>query len=170
MSSHLYQILREQKAYAYSIHSSAEFYEDTGVFSIQGDVDPKKLIPCVRTIREILRETYQNLLGEDEIIHAKAYLKGGVLQSMEDSLATMLWIGELCSSGQDHINLQNYLSRIKKVKASVARGLVCFARGEGGSEKVRAWGCIGSTLTGFASVDNMLVGFTLVDSTLVHFG
>jgi predicted Zn-dependent peptidase len=93
MSSRLFQIIREQRALAYSIHSSIRQYTDAGAVIVYAGVDPARLSECLSTVwGELKRFTAEEVL-EAELARAKEYNKGRILLRMENSYSVASWYG-----------------------------------------------------------------------------
>ena len=86
MSSRLFQEVREKRGLAYTIHSFAHGYRDTGLFGIYagtGEEEAAELIPvlCDETIG------LGNGIEPVELARAKAQMKAGLLMSLESTSA-----------------------------------------------------------------------------------
>ena len=92
MSSRLFTEVRDKKGLAYSIHSFADHFLDTGAFTISAGVEPKNLPLALSTILEELAKLKEKV-PESEISKAKEFSKGRLLLRMEDSRSVAGWIG-----------------------------------------------------------------------------
>ncbi|MFC1938825.1 M16 family metallopeptidase [Chloroflexota bacterium] len=92
MSSRLFTEIRERLGLAYSIHSYAEHYLDSGAVTVYAGVEPKKLETAVRAILEQLHKL-KTPVTEPELTKAKEFAKGRLLLRLEDSRNVAGWLG-----------------------------------------------------------------------------
>lgn len=92
MSSRLFSEIRDRLGLAYSIHSYAEHFLDTGAVTIYAGVEPKNLRVAIKAILEQLSQLKETV-PSGEIAKAKELAKGRLLLHMEDSRAVAGWIG-----------------------------------------------------------------------------
>jgi predicted Zn-dependent peptidase len=93
MSSRLFLSVREEKGLAYDVGSGIADYADAGVIGISAGVDPEHLAPALTAILEELARLRDDLVPEDELAKAKAYLSGGLELRMEETRHLASWIG-----------------------------------------------------------------------------
>jgi predicted Zn-dependent peptidase len=92
MSSRLFTEIRDRLGLAYSIHSYAEHFADTGSIAVYAGVEPKNLRVAVKAILEQLARLKEPV-PQAELTKAKELSKGRLLLSMEDSRAVAGWTG-----------------------------------------------------------------------------
>jgi len=92
MSSRLFTEIRDKLGLAYSIHSYAEHFLDTGAFMVSAGVDNKNLKVAVKAILEELSRL-KELIPEEELAKAKELSKGRLWLRMEDSRSVSGWMG-----------------------------------------------------------------------------
>ncbi len=92
MSSRLFTEIRDRLGLAYSIHSYAEHFADTGSIAVYAGVEPKNLSVAIRAVLEQLARLKEPV-PQAELTKAKELSKGRLLLSMEDSRAVAGWIG-----------------------------------------------------------------------------
>lgn len=85
MSSRLFIEVREKRGLAYSVHSWAEKYPDTGYFAVQAGVEHGKLEKTVETILAEFKKIKAKKVSPAELKKAKAYIKGTTTLSLETS-------------------------------------------------------------------------------------
>ncbi|HTR19033.1 MAG TPA: pitrilysin family protein [Candidatus Paceibacterota bacterium] len=85
MSSRLFIEVREKRGLAYSVHSWAEKYPDTGYFAVQAGVEHGKLEKTVETVLAEFKKIKAKKVSTAELKKAKAYLKGTTTLSLETS-------------------------------------------------------------------------------------
>jgi predicted Zn-dependent peptidase len=92
MSSRLFTEIRDKLGLAYSIHSYAEHFLDTGVLAVAAGVEAKNLPVAVRAILAELTRL-KKAIPEAELSKAKELFKGRILLRMEDSRSVAGWMG-----------------------------------------------------------------------------
>ncbi len=86
MSSRLFIQVRERLGLCYFIRASSDSYQDAGTITIQAGLDMKKVDKALEAISIELADLKKNGVKSDELEKAKAYLKGKMALSHEDSL------------------------------------------------------------------------------------
>jgi predicted Zn-dependent peptidase len=92
MSSRLFTEIRDRMGLAYSIHSYAEHFADTGSVTIYAGVEPKNLQLTIKAILEQLARL-KEIVPEAELTKAKELSKGRLVLRMEDSRTVAGWMG-----------------------------------------------------------------------------
>jgi predicted Zn-dependent peptidase len=92
MSSRLFTEIRDKLGLAYSIHSYAEHFLDTGAMTVSAGVDAKNLPVAIRAIMAELARLKEPV-PEVELKKAKELFKGRILLRMEDSRSVSGWLG-----------------------------------------------------------------------------
>jgi predicted Zn-dependent peptidase len=92
MSSRLFTEIRDRLGLAYSIHSFADHFLDTGSITIYAGVEPKNLKTAINAILEQLSRLKEPV-PEAELSKAKELSKGRLLLRMEDSHSVAGWGG-----------------------------------------------------------------------------
>jgi len=92
MSSRLFTEIRDRLGLAYSIHSYAEHFSDTGAVAVYAGVEPKKLQVAIKAILEQLSRLKEPV-PQAELTKAKELSKGRLLLRMEDSRSVAGWMG-----------------------------------------------------------------------------
>jgi predicted Zn-dependent peptidase len=94
MSSRLFQVLREDRGLAYSIHSGVVYFDDVGTFTISAGLDTPQLRPALKLIRAELRRLRAHAPSVAELRRACDYVIGQFELGLEGSENQMTWIGE----------------------------------------------------------------------------
>jgi predicted Zn-dependent peptidase len=94
MSSRLFQKLREQNAYCYSISSGMVTLEDTGAFHISAGLDTSKLESAIRLILREVEGIAARGPTKSELKMARDYTIGQTLMGLESTTNQILWMGE----------------------------------------------------------------------------
>ncbi len=92
MSSRLFTEIRDRMGLAYSIHSYAEHFADTGSVTIYAGVEPKNLPVAIKAILEELSKLKEPV-PKAELTKARELSKGRLLLRMEDSRSVAGWTG-----------------------------------------------------------------------------
>ncbi len=92
MSSRLFVEIRDKLGLAYSIHSYAEHFLDTGSVTVYAGVELQNLPTVIKAILEQLSQL-KELVPESELTKAKEQSKGRLLLRMEDSRSVAGWMG-----------------------------------------------------------------------------
>lgn len=115
MSSRLFQVVREKHGLAYSIHSSVQLYDDTGVLDVQAGVDRRRV---GKALDLMLRETArlrEKPVNRRELKRAKDYARGQLQIGLESSSNQMMWVGENLTCYRRLIQPAEVMRRIDRV-------------------------------------------------------
>jgi len=85
MSSRLFIKVRERSGLAYSIHTSADSFTDTGYLVTQAGIDSKNLEKTIKLILEEYKDLRDKKITEKELQKAKDYIKGIMSLSLDAS-------------------------------------------------------------------------------------
>lgn len=94
MSSRLFQTIREDQGLAYSIYSSASFFDDVGDLVISAGLDLDKLEKTLGIILRELKRLTLEPIPVGELRRARDYVIGQMDLSLENSENQMMWVGE----------------------------------------------------------------------------
>jgi len=89
MSSRLFQNIREKQGLAYSIFSELNPYRDTGMMTVYAGTSKDSAPKVVKSIVSEFRELKNSPVSAEELLRAKAQLKGSLMLSLESSMARM---------------------------------------------------------------------------------
>ncbi len=123
MSSRLFQVLREERALAYSIHSGLAFYDDVGALTISAGLDTDKLPQALRLIRDELRRLAARPPGAAELRRARDYIIGQLELGLEGSESQMTWVGEQLLAHGRIVTAAEIKQRLHTVTAADIRGV-----------------------------------------------
>ena len=93
MSSRLFLGVREEKGLAYDVSSGVVEYADAGAVEISAGVDPAQLPAAIEAILAELVRLVDDVVPDEELAKAKAYLSGGLELRMDDTRHLASWIG-----------------------------------------------------------------------------
>jgi predicted Zn-dependent peptidase len=94
MSSRLFQSVRERHGLCYSIQSTYQLFEETGVFTISGGFDATRAQAALRLTSKELRRVVDAAVGASELKRTKDYLLGAFRLGLEGTGSQMMYIGE----------------------------------------------------------------------------
>ncbi len=118
MSSRLFLAVREAKGLAYYIRMSTDDYIDGGTFAAFAGVDLKRIDDAISSIIEEYKKVVVEGVTDKELIKAKAYLKGKIVLSLEDSEEYSHYLAKYeLLHGEAH-DPDYYLKRLEKVTLS----------------------------------------------------
>ena len=89
MSSRLFQNIREKRGLAYSVFSNLSAFRDAGCLSVYAGTSKENARQVVELIIAELRRMKETPLPAEELQHAKDYLKGSLLLSLESTMSRM---------------------------------------------------------------------------------
>ena len=92
MSSRLFTEIRDKLGLAYSIHSYADNFLDSGSIAIYAGVEPKNLRVAIKAILEQVSQLKESV-PESELVKAKELSKGRLILRMENSHNVAGWLG-----------------------------------------------------------------------------
>jgi predicted Zn-dependent peptidase len=115
MSSRLFQVVREKHGLAYSIHSSVQLFDETGVLDIQAGVDSDRLSKAVDLILSEVVKFKNKLVGASELRRAKDYAIGQLRIGLESTSSQMMWAGENLMSYRRFIQPDEVIRKIEAV-------------------------------------------------------
>ncbi len=93
MSSRLFQSIREEQGLAYDIGSYLNSYAETGSLVVSAGVDPSQTEGVIRAILIELQRLCDVPVPADELRRIKAYVRGGILLSLEGTQQVASWLG-----------------------------------------------------------------------------
>ena len=119
LSSRINQNLREKNAFTYGAYSKLNVSKYNNEFSVNTDVN-NEVVP--QAIKEILNEMGNiNNISEEELLHAKAKIKGSFIMSLEDpSTAAMYSILQKTEQLPEDF-FENYLKNVDQVSLAEVR-------------------------------------------------
>ena len=89
MSSRLFQNIREKQGLVYSIFSELNPYRDTGCLAVYAGTSKESAPRVVQSVLREFRDLKEVPVSTEELVRAKAQLKGSLMLSLESSMARM---------------------------------------------------------------------------------
>ncbi|MEG0371007.1 MAG: pitrilysin family protein [Clostridium sp.] len=93
-SSKLFQIIREEKGYVYTIYSYPSSYKNKGMYTIYFACNPSYVTDALNLINQEISNIYKNKMSEDELSKIKEQLKGSYILGLEGVSNLMFGIGK----------------------------------------------------------------------------
>ncbi|MBZ5514026.1 MAG: insulinase family protein [Acidobacteriia bacterium] len=115
MSSRLFQNIREKRGLAYSVFSNLSAFRDAGCLSVYAGTSKENARQVVQLIVEELCRLKESPLTAEELQHAKDYLKGNLLLSLESTMSRMSNVARQEMYFGRHITLDEIASGVDSV-------------------------------------------------------
>jgi predicted Zn-dependent peptidase len=132
MSSRLFLALVDRDALAYDVGSGVVEYADAGALQITAGVDPGRVGRALDGILRELESLRDEVVSDDELAKAKAYLSGGLELRMEETRHLAAWIGGQEALHDRVLTLDDALEAVARVtSADVGRLASELFRNEG---------------------------------------
>jgi len=94
MSSRLFVEVREKKGLAYMVRSSAQPFEDTGIFTIQAGLDKSRINEAITTILAEVKKIVDKGVTAQELKDAKENVRGRFVLNLEESNELANFVGK----------------------------------------------------------------------------
>ena len=117
MSSRLFQSIRENYGYAYSVYTFSEALFDTGVWGVYIGTDREKIDQVLELAGIEFNRLRNELVDEDEISRIKNQLKGNLMLGLESTSSRMHRLAKMEVYINDFVSLDRILEEINKVTA-----------------------------------------------------
>jgi predicted Zn-dependent peptidase len=115
MSSRLFQEIREKHGLCYSINSSVETFNETGVFEISAGINKTRLSEAVEAIKNQLLSTTKEEIDRKELVKAQSFFEGKLVLSLEDSYKKALFYGKQMLLESNIKDASQVIEMVKKV-------------------------------------------------------
>ena len=123
MSSRLFKSVREERGYAYSIHTGIDRHIDAGTFYVAAGIVTEKIVPAIRLILRELTRLTRTKIPKKEFERAKEFVRGNLIMGSEQTMGRMHWLGESLRMA-DRINEIDYtINAVMNVSAEEVRNL-----------------------------------------------
>ncbi|TYT74820.1 M16 family metallopeptidase [Desulfobotulus mexicanus] len=130
MSSRLFQEIREKRGLAYSVYAFSAGHMDTGMMGIYAGVAPS----TVETSAELIHKELKGLCAEpvtlEELEGARAYTKGNILLSMENTENLMVKLAQNEINFGRYVPVEETLAKVDEVSRENILSLACGAFSE----------------------------------------
>jgi predicted Zn-dependent peptidase len=123
MSSRLFQVVRERHGLAYSIHSSYQLFDDTGLLAIAAGLDSARADLAARLIAREIARVREKAVGAAELRRAKDYLLGSFRLGLEGTGGQLAWVGESLAQYGRLIDPDEFIGLVRSTSAEDVRAL-----------------------------------------------
>lgn len=117
MSSRLFQSVRERQGLCYSIQSSFQLFEETGVFAVSGGFDSQRAEAALKLTAKEVRRVIDTKVGARELKRTKDYLLGSFRLGLEGTGNQMMFVGESLLNYGRLVRPEETISGIQAVTA-----------------------------------------------------
>ena len=100
---------------AYSVYSSANFYKNTGLFSIYAGTSGEHFLQAQDAINKEVQSLLSEGVSQDEIDRSKKQLKGHIIINLESSAAWVNWIGKQMIYSNETRSIEDVIRRLEAV-------------------------------------------------------
>jgi len=125
MSSRLFQKLREQYGFCYSVQTGMVALSDAGLINIYAGLDTAKLEKAVRLIFQEIESICKKAPGRQELKKAQDYTVGQTLLGLESTTNQMMFMGESILGYRKVLDPVDIEMRLMAVTAEDVRKVAC---------------------------------------------
>ena len=115
MSSRMFLNIREAKGLCYYIATETDNYMDAGSISTRAGVDQSRLHEAIRMIKHEYEVCAKDGVTDEEVSRAKAYMKGKITLSLEDSEERAHFYGKQQLLYPKTRSIEEYLRELDRV-------------------------------------------------------
>jgi predicted Zn-dependent peptidase len=126
MSSRLFQKLREQHGFCYSVQTGMVALADAGLINIYAGLDPSKLKKAIRMILAELEQLCHKAPGREELRKAQDYTIGQTLMGLESTTNQMMWMGESVLGYRKILDPLDIEKKVLSVTPEDVRQVACY--------------------------------------------
>lgn len=131
MSSRLFQEIREKRGLAYSVYAFSSSHMDAGMMGIYAGVAPNTVETSAELIRMELNRLRTQPVSEEELEGARAYTKGNILLSMENTENLMVKLAQNEIHFGRYIPVEETLQKVENVTQESLMALAAHTFAEG---------------------------------------
>ena len=115
MSSRLFQNIREQYGFAYSVYSFNNMMQETGTAGVYVGTEGSHVQKCIDLVWKELKSLRRQGITKRELEHTKTQLKGGLMLGMENIPNRMIRLGSSELYFGELISLDSITAKINAV-------------------------------------------------------
>jgi predicted Zn-dependent peptidase len=115
MSSRMFLRIREARGLCYYISTDTDNYMDAGALTTSAGVDQSRLLEALEAIKHEYLLCAKEGIEEDELVRAKAFLKGKITLSLEDSEERAHFFGKQLLLYPEVRDIADYFREVDKV-------------------------------------------------------
>ncbi len=123
MSSRMFLNIREAKGMCYYIDTDTDSYLDAGALSTRAGIDQSRLEEAVKLIIHEYDTVAKDGVTPEEVKRAKAYMKGSIILSLEDSEELAHFFGRQQLLYPKVRDIDEYIAAIENVSLEEINGL-----------------------------------------------
>lgn len=123
MSSRLFQLIREDRGWVYSIYTSPSFWDDVGDLVISAGLDAERIQPVLKLILTELRRLRTTRISRSELRRAQDYAIGQLNLGLENTENHMMWLGEQMVATGQLLSVQQVKDDLSRVTATEIRNV-----------------------------------------------
>jgi len=125
MSSRLFQKLREQYGFCYSVQTGMVALSDAGLINIYAGLDTAKLEKAMRMIFREIEAICKKAPGKQELKKAQDYTVGQTLLGLESTTNQMMFMGESILGYRKVLDPEDIETRLMAVTTEDVRKVAC---------------------------------------------
>lgn len=110
-----FQALREQLGIAYYVNMSYAEFNEVGKYYVSAGFDKNRIKEAVKALHKLMDECVEGKLDAEEILRAKNYYKGLLVNEFETSEDISGWVGLQLLMDRDVITVAEYIEKIDQV-------------------------------------------------------
>jgi predicted Zn-dependent peptidase len=126
MSSRLFQRLREQHGFCYSVQSGVVTLSDSGALNVTAGLDPAKLERALRMILREFKQMCSRSPSRSELRNAKDYTIGQTELGLESTTNQIMWMGESVLGYGRLQDLNEIERRVMAVTPEDIQAVACY--------------------------------------------
>lgn len=116
MSSRLFQNIREEKGYTYSIYSLTTSFEDTGLFSIYAGMNPQQMEAVFKLVAHEIKDLKKNPISKKLIDVTKEQMISSFIMGTESTLNRMNSAGASMLLRNEIQSVEEVIDKISQVR------------------------------------------------------
>jgi predicted Zn-dependent peptidase len=117
MSSRMFTEVREKRGLAYSVHTTAECYTDTGYLTTEAGIPVGKQNEAIKVILDEYKKISQKLVSSAELKRAKDLIRGRAIIGFEESDNVANWYAKQAVLKEEIFSPEEYFAKVKAIKA-----------------------------------------------------
>lgn len=129
-SSRLFQEIRERRGLAYSVYAYSSSFLDTGNCGVYAACSPAQAEEVLALINAMVGEVRQHGITEEELVEAKAQLKGQLMLGLESTSARMSRLGRNELSLGYVLSPDEVIARIDRVTVARIQAVAAAVYGQ----------------------------------------
>lgn len=126
MSSRLFQKLREQYGFCYSVNTGMVALADAGLINVYAGLDTAKLQKAVQMIMGELERICARAPSRHELRKSQDYTIGQTLLGLESTTNQMMWMGESILGYRKVLDPEEIERKVLDVSAEDVRKVACY--------------------------------------------